>query len=138
MLDTRCTCTKLRRAARRLTEIYDEALRESGLTVAQFSLLRTIGRLGQPNISAIAEATGLDRSTLGRNLQPLLAQGLVEPVVSGDRRSRAVRLSEAGESRIAAALPAWERSQARIDARIGAEGRRTLFAVLGEIETLAA
>ncbi|MCB1787001.1 MAG: MarR family transcriptional regulator, partial [Gammaproteobacteria bacterium] len=77
MLSTTCHCTRLRRAAHAVTRLYDEALAATGLTVTQFSLLRTISRLDEPYITTLAEATGLERSTLGRNLRPLEKAGLV-------------------------------------------------------------
>ena len=45
MLPTQCLCTKLRRAARSVSRFYDEALADTGLKVAQFSLLRHLQRL---------------------------------------------------------------------------------------------
>ncbi len=72
-----CYCVNVRRAALALTARYDEALAPHGLKVTQFSLLHAVKRRGHPNLTELAEATGLDRSTLGRNLRGLEALGLV-------------------------------------------------------------
>lgn len=123
MLNSHCICTHLRRAARGVSRHYDEALEGFGINVAQFSLLRHLQRLDQPSISTLAEAMGLDRSTLGRNLRVLEAEGLVALAEGSDLRNRLVLLSEQGRACLLAATPAWERAQATLVANLG-EGQR--------------
>ncbi|MEG7362256.1 MarR family winged helix-turn-helix transcriptional regulator [Pseudomonas citronellolis] len=137
MLTTQCLCTQLRRAARGVTRVYDDALQGIGLTVAQFSLLRHLARLERPSISELAEAMGLDRSTLGRNLRPLQAEGLVElQGDAGDQRNRLVLLTAAGRERLEQGAQPWEAAQRRMYERLGVERREQLMALLGELETL--
>ncbi|MDF3931802.1 MarR family winged helix-turn-helix transcriptional regulator [Pseudomonas citronellolis] len=137
MLTTQCLCTQLRRAARGVTRVYDDALQDIGLTVAQFSLLRHLARLEQPSISALAEAMGLDRSTLGRNLRPLQADGLVELLGDADdQRNRLVQLTAQGRERLERGAQPWEDAQQRMFARLGEERREQLMALLGELEAL--
>src|SRR6188472_1527892 len=73
-----CVCGRLRRAARALTQMYDDTMAPCGLRITQFSLLRTLSREGPMRITALAAATLLDRTALSRNLEPLVAQGLVK------------------------------------------------------------
>lgn len=134
MLPTSCLCTQLRRASRGVTRRYDDALAAVGLGAAQFSLLRHVQRLGQPSISALAEAMGLDRSTLGRNLRVLEEQALLQLSEARDLRAREVSLTDAGERRIAQALPLWEQVQQELNLQLG-EGRRAELMQL--LETLA-
>ena len=134
MLDTQCTCTKLRRAARALTRLYDTALEPFGLTAAQFSLLRVSQRLGSVHISAFAEATGLERSTLGRNLRPLVASGWLSLSSGEDQRTQMVSLTASGKRLIAKALPAWQKVQSDVEKRLGAERRALLFAIASDME----
>ncbi len=75
-LSIACACGRLRRATRALTQLYDDAMAPAGLRVTQFSLLRTLARLGSLRITALAEATLLDRTALSRNLDPLVARRL--------------------------------------------------------------
>ena len=133
MLPTSCLCTQLRRASRGVTRRYDDALAGVGLGAAQFSLLRHVQRLGRPSISALAEAMGLDRSTLGRNLRVLEEQGLVQLREGLDLRAREIRLTEAGLQRIEQALPLWEKAQCELNARLGAERRTELMKLLDEL-----
>jgi len=123
MLTSECIGTHLRRAARGVSRHYDEALARFGINVAQFSLLRHLQRLDQPSITSLAEAMGLDRSTLGRNLKVLEAEGLVALTEGADQRNRVVLLTEAGKARLQDAGPAWERAQLTLVEQLG-EGQR--------------
>ncbi|WP_248919057.1 MarR family winged helix-turn-helix transcriptional regulator [Pseudomonas entomophila] len=126
MLTSECICTHLRRAARGVSRRYDEALAGFGINVAQFSLLRHLQRLDRPSITSLAEAMGLERSTLGRNLRVLEADGLVQLAEGDDQRNRVVLLSEAGRARLEAACPAWEQAQAQLVEQLG-EGQREVL-----------
>jgi DNA-binding MarR family transcriptional regulator len=132
-----CACTRVRRAARALTQLYDAALAPAGLTVAQYALMRTVIRLAEPTISVLALATGLDRSTLGRNLRLLAAAGFVDLAAGNDRRTRLVRVTVAGEAVLAGALPHWQWVQAEIATGLGPETRDQLYELLARIEDLA-
>jgi DNA-binding MarR family transcriptional regulator len=123
MLTSECICTHLRRAARGVSRHYDEALAGFGINVAQFSLLRHLQRLDRPSITTLAEAMGLERSTLGRNLRVLEAEGLVALADGDDQRNRVVLLTGAGETRLQAAHPAWEQAQLSLVEQLG-EGQR--------------
>lgn len=136
MLTTQCLCTKLRRSARAVTRVYDDALKGVGLTTAQFSLLRHLSRLDQPSISELAEAMGLDRSTLGRNLRPLEGEGLVRLDGGEDQRNRIVVLTPAGAERIERGRLAWDAAQVEVAEHLGETKRRQLEALLDELAAL--
>ena len=102
-----CACGRLRRAARALTQLYDDAMAPAGLRVTQFSVLRTLARLGAQRISDLAAAQLLDRTALSRNLDPLLERRLVKVVPGSDARTREVELTRAGRAALDAAMPYW-------------------------------
>ncbi|QXH52789.1 MarR family winged helix-turn-helix transcriptional regulator [Pseudomonas fakonensis] len=133
MLTSECICTHLRRAARGVSRHYDEALAGFGINVAQFSLLRSVQRLDKPSITTLAEAMGLERSTLGRNLRVLEAEGLVQLADGDDQRNRLVLLSEEGRARLQAAQPAWEHAQAQLVTQLGDGQRDTLVRLLEQL-----
>jgi DNA-binding MarR family transcriptional regulator len=117
--DTPCACATLRRAARAVTAAYDAALAPSGLRITQFSILRRLARLGPLPVTRLAAEAALDRSTMGRNLNPLERRGLVRiKVGNADQRERIAYLTAAGEAAIAAALPHWRKAQKRIAALV--------------------
>src|SRR5690606_24493942 len=88
-----CTCFRLRRAARQVSQLYDHALAGAGLTVNQYSLLRH-ARTPQ-SLGELAASLGMDRTTLTRNLRPLLRDGLLAEVRDEDPRRRVVALTAA-------------------------------------------
>jgi DNA-binding MarR family transcriptional regulator len=117
--ETPCACTTLRRAARAVTAAYDAALAPSGLRITQYSLLRRLARLGPLPVTRLAAEAALDRSTMGRNLNPLERRGLVRiEVGDADQRERFAYLTPAGEAAIEAALPHWRKAQERIAALV--------------------
>jgi DNA-binding MarR family transcriptional regulator len=110
-----CAGWNSRLAARRITQFLDRQLAGLGLTVAQLGLLAQIAALSDDTLGALAQRSGLDQSTLSRNLRTLEGEGLVEiAVVEADLRRRAVWLTETGARRLEAAIPAWRRAQARL------------------------
>jgi DNA-binding MarR family transcriptional regulator len=118
-----CTCAKLRRLSRRVTAVYDRELASAGLRVTQYSMLgviqREAGEDGMP-LTALAERLDMDRTTLTRNLRPLMAQGWAELVPSdSDARVRLARVTAAGTAAWAAARPHWKRAQLEVNRTLG-------------------
>lgn len=116
-----CTCFNLRKAARAVTQIYDAALKPIGLRATQFSLLAVVASIGAVDMTALAKAMVMDRTTLTRNLRPLLDRGLLEIAEGTDRRRRPVVLTTAGRDAFDRALPLWRDIQARMTADMGQE-----------------
>ena len=131
-----CACGRLRRAARALTQLYDDAMAPAGLRVTQFSLLRTLARDGALRISELAARQLLDRTALSRNLDPLLELGHVEVVRGRDARTREVAISRKGTAALRAAEPYWMRAQKEVARRVGADKLEALIMTLGELEAL--
>ena len=84
-----CAVLNLRRAARAVTNRYEDEMRALGLKATQFSLLVAAALRGPVNISALAELMVMDRTTLTRNLKSLQKRGLLRAVPGSDRRTRA-------------------------------------------------
>lgn len=129
-----CTCATLRRASRRLTQIYDDALQSSGLRVTQFSLLRAISRAGATSITGLADELLLDRTTMTRNIKPLERRGLIKIVIGEDQRERTVSLTGKGREALIRATPLWENAQALVRDRLGSKGLQALTSVLSRLE----
>jgi DNA-binding MarR family transcriptional regulator len=78
-------------------------------------------------LSELAQRTGLDQSTLSRNLQVLEAAGLVEIAADGaDARRRAVRLTGKGARSLEAGLVDWRRAHGELAKRLDPEAARRL------------
>jgi DNA-binding MarR family transcriptional regulator len=115
-----CTCFSLRKLARRTTNIYDEYLAPSGLTLTQYSLLSHLTRVSSdPDMRDLAELIGMDRTTLTRLLKPLEEAGLLGIRLCSDRRRRRIVLTDKGRSAWEKARPLWQRAQDDIAHRLG-------------------
>jgi DNA-binding MarR family transcriptional regulator len=123
-----CLLTRTRQIARVLTALYDEALRPLGINASQLSLLVLVAELGPLSRAALGRKNHHDRSTLTRNLQPLIAQGWVADSLPGtDGRSRALRVTQAGRDLLHAAGPGWEAAQQRAVSALGTQGASALM-----------
>lgn len=122
-----CPGWNSRLAARRISQFLDQALAESGLSVAQLGLMALVATAEDDRLGALARRAGLDQSTLSRNLQGLARAGLVEiAMVEKDQRRRAVWLTETGARQLQAAIPIWQRAQARTESVFWPELARRL------------
>jgi DNA-binding MarR family transcriptional regulator len=111
-----CLCLHAQRAARALARRFDEAFRPLGLTNGQFSLMMALNRPEPPTMSNIAAFLAMDRTTLTAALKPLERRGLVEIAVdSRDRRARRMKLTPAGRTLLATAVPVWRQTHDEID-----------------------
>lgn len=131
-----CVCARLRRATRAVTRAYDRVLEPHGVTVSQFSLLRHAGRLDGPTVSALAEATGHERSGLWRSLQPMVRDGLLSLSPGTDQRTRRVEVTAKGQALAEAAAPAWEDIQRQLGGALGEDRRAELLSLLEELEAV--
>ena len=130
-----CACFAIRRAARAITQHYDRMLRPSGLRATQFTLLTMLAISGPSPLSRVADRLGMERTTLTRNLRPLVARGLVTVGGDADRRVRSIAITGAGRRALVDALPLWRRAQHAVTKQLNAK----VFASLdGVTERLAA
>jgi DNA-binding MarR family transcriptional regulator len=106
-----CVCTAARRRSRDLTRVFEKAMRGSGLHVTQFTLLATLVQTGPIPTTRLADFQGLERTTLTRNLGPLVRDGFVRIDGGRDRRLRNVTITPAGEEVARRAFPFWEKAQ---------------------------
>ena len=131
-----CACGRLRRAARAMTQFYDDAIAPAGLHLTQFSLLLTLARHGPARITDLARRQLLDRTAMSRNLDPLVERGLVSIEPGRDARTRVAALTRAGTAALDAALPHWKHAQAQVARRLGTSKLDALITLLAEVEQL--
>jgi DNA-binding MarR family transcriptional regulator len=116
-----CNCTALRKATRRVSQLYDSALEPCGLRTTQRAILNQIARSGTPPIGELADALVMDRGALTHNLKPLERDGLVKISVDpNDRRNRLIALTASGRTRLAESEALWIRAQQGFEAAFGA------------------
>jgi DNA-binding MarR family transcriptional regulator len=112
---TTCAGWNSRLAARRITQFLDRELAETGFSVGQLGLMAQIATIADDTLASLARQTGLEQSTLSRNLRTLERSGLIEiAVVETDLRRRAVWLTETGARRLETAIPLWRKAHAKL------------------------
>lgn len=120
-----CTCFKLRKLTRAMSRLYDQHLAAAGLKTTQYSVLANAARAALP-VAALAECLGTERTTLTRNLKPLLEAGWVELLPGADSRQRIVTITGAGRAKLAAAYRHWRAAQTEFENLVGADAVREL------------
>jgi DNA-binding MarR family transcriptional regulator len=124
-----CTGARLRRLTRRVTAHYEHHLRTAGLKLSQYSLLVHLSETPE-SLSALANRMEIDRTTLSRNLQPLLDRGLVGETAGSDGRQRLFVLSASGARLRAAARKQWRQAQLALEHHLGSDFVANLHAQL--------
>ena len=129
-----CTCLRLRKASRRVSQIYDRHLASFGLTVTQYGVLGHVASFDGISIGALAEKLCMDPTTLTRNLSPLQRLNLVavEPD-RRDRRARRLRVTTRGREAFARAKSGWSRAQRYIERALGEVDAPALNAALDRV-----
>ncbi len=132
-----CACMNLRRASRAVTQFYDDILQPSGITVAQLSLLKQVKLSETPTISELAKQNRIDRTTLNRNLKPLVDAGLITVNPGKDPRTKLVRLTEPGDAALTQGWSLWGEAQEVIQDYLGEANLAILVNLLSKLEALA-
>jgi DNA-binding MarR family transcriptional regulator len=126
-----CTCFKLRKATRAMSRLYDHHMAAHGLKTTQYSLLVNVARAALP-IAELAERIGADRTTMTRNLKPLIEAHWVELKAGADSRQRIVTITAAGLQKIEAAATGWRTAQAELEQLLGRDAVRALHMQLDD------
>ena len=116
-----CTCSTIRKTARIVTQMYETALQPTGLKPGQLTLLAVLTNRGAMSMTNLADAMVMDRTTLTRNLKPLVRDGLISIESEEDQRVRVVGLTGKGTQKFKEAYPLWVEVQSRLVDGIGSE-----------------
>jgi DNA-binding MarR family transcriptional regulator len=106
-----CVGARMRRTSRALTAAYNAAFREAGIRSTQWPILAALRVAGSMSLGDLADAVGSDPSTISRNVQPLVRDGLVDFATDEDGRKRHARLTPRGVSTYNRAYRLWKRVQ---------------------------
>jgi DNA-binding MarR family transcriptional regulator len=135
--DLPCMCASFRRAARALTQLYDDALRPLGLRTTQFTILQALSLAGEVSQGQLGEILVLDSTTLTRTLAIMRHRKWIDTRRGSDGRERLLSLSEAGRAQLDRVSPAWLRVQDRLQSQFGDERWRGLFQQNREMTSVA-
>ena len=116
-----CACFDLRKAMRAVSRMYDDFLRDAGINVTQFSLLRLIRTEKEISVSTLSRYMVMDRTSITRALAPLERDGLINSWTGPDKRVRIVSLTKRGDKLVTDAEPRWRQAQKALMEAIGDE-----------------
>ena len=114
-----CASANLRRAARMVSQFYEQELRPAGVRGPQFTLLQALKRAPGISQKQLAELLGMDSTTLTRTLALLRRRGWLRSEPGADRRALRLGLTRAGEKEYERALPYWQAAQKRLKQALG-------------------
>ena len=126
----------MRRAARAVSEIYDNIMAPTGLHANQFTLLIPAYLAQGLTINQLARLVDLDRTTLARNLKVLEDRGFISLRPGADQRTRVIAITDLGRQALLDALPLWEKAQQQIRDHLGEAHLAEFLGYLDKLETL--
>jgi len=132
-----CMCASLRRAARALTQLYEQALRPLGLRATQFTVLQALEQAGEVSQGELGQMLVMDSTSLTRTLEIMRRRGWIVKRPGKDQRERRLSLSPAGRERLRSATPAWEKAQARLRQQLGNEPWTELLKLATQVTNVA-
>jgi DNA-binding MarR family transcriptional regulator len=140
--DLACTNTALRRAARRLGQLYDDAMGPAGLKATQAAMLSKIEEFSAntpnegPTLQMLAERLGIQISALTHAMKPLLRDGLIKVRQDDeDKRTKHAILTASGKARLKEALRLWAGVNNRVEAVLGPGSAQTLRALADSVSS---
>ena len=122
-----CTCFELRKLTRTVTRLYDQHLAKTGLKTTQYSLLMHVKHAPMP-VTQLAAAMGIERTTLTRNLKPLLDAGWITLETGADPRQRIATITVDGRDKVRSGRVAWRAAQDALEQALGKEAVAGLHA----------
>jgi DNA-binding MarR family transcriptional regulator len=125
-----CACFDLRKTTRAVSRMYDGFLRDKGLNITQFSLLRLIRNEKELSISTLGRYMAMDRTSITRALAPLERDGLIDSRPGADKRIRIVSVTSKGRRLIENAAPEWHKAQQALMEIIGEDRWRAMSTLL--------
>jgi len=132
-----CLCSSFRRTARALSQVYEEAMRPTGLRITQFTILQALARTGEVKQGRLGEILVMDSTSLTRTLRIMRQQGWIAERRGEDQRERWLKLSKAGEAKLKIATASWEKVQARVQAKLGEAGWKNLMQGTNQVTGMA-
>jgi DNA-binding MarR family transcriptional regulator len=126
-------------ATRIVARHYDRALAPVGLTTNAYSLLSRLEREGAQTVGSLAAGLAMDRTTLSREIAPLVERGYVDyRPGEHDRRQRVLAVTRSGAALVKRAKPLWAKAQAELATTFGSERTDGLMSELHDLIGAAA
>ncbi|MAK60475.1 MAG: MarR family transcriptional regulator [Ponticaulis sp.] len=136
-IGSRCAGVRTLMTARTVARLFDQQMKQVGLTGTQFTLLVAIGSRQFGSISELGQTLCIEKSTLSRNLRPLIEDGLIERDTKSTGRAIVHRLTSEGEARLKAAYPIWQGVQDGLEDKLGVDEVRDGYRFMAKLRHAA-
>jgi DNA-binding MarR family transcriptional regulator len=114
-----CVASKVRRLSRKVSRIYDEELRSHRVKISQVAILVAVARLGPVQPVTLGRRLSIEKSTLTRNVQRMVAQGWISARPGPEGNTQLLTLTPKGARLLRQAAPRWRRAQKRAQTLLG-------------------
>ena len=131
-----CHCTNMRQISRKITNIYDEFLKPSNLNVTQYSLISNLKRVQPIKMNDFSKVVKLDRTTLVRNLKPLINLSLIEIRSIDKSKAQLLELSQKGIELRNEGYKYWQKAQEYIEQTINHAELEIFYTIVKKMESL--
>jgi len=128
MLLQDCFLHRIRLLSRRITNVYDEALKPMDLKVTQMNMLGVVTKLGPISPADMCQKLQMDKSTLSRNVDRLIEYGWLEHIPGENNRSHQLSITEKGKRIMKKASTYWKQAQAKTKKILGKKGSEAVMA----------
>jgi DNA-binding MarR family transcriptional regulator len=122
-----CVSFNLRRFNRAITQFYVGEMDSIDLKPTQVTLLASLAGRESATMAEFSEWLGMDRTTLVRNLRPLLRRKLVRQVAAQGSRRQDIQLTDQGLAYLMRVFPLWEKAQEKVEATLGKSRWQSIF-----------
>jgi len=128
-----CLAHTLRRADRKVSQIYNEHMAPLGIRGTQFSVLRAIHKFSTTTASQIQETLTMEQTTVSRALKPLVRDGYIRIGEGATKREKSLTLTSAGETLYQQGLGPWGKAQRKMREILGQGQDDILIALSNKI-----
>ena len=119
-----CFAVRVRLLNRVVTGVYDDALRPLGIKVSQLNVLVVVANNDSPTPTKIGKVLHMEKSTLSRNVDRMVARGWLRIATGKDVRTHRVSMTSKGRALLDKSLPLWQQAQEKTEALLGERATR--------------
>jgi len=131
-----CHCINMRRSSRKITAIYDEFLKPCKINITQYSFLANLKKVQPIKMNDFAQIVNLERTTLVRNIKPLINQDLVEFQNIEKSKAQLLALTQKGLGLQIKAQNYWQKAQNYVEQTIQNHNLELFYKIIEKIDYL--
>ncbi len=123
-----CISGKVMKISRITSAIFRKHLKSFGVTNSQLSLLFVLSKKGGQTQTQLVTITGLEKSSLNRNLERLFGNGNLTK-----ENFPLIEITYKGKKKVNEMIPVWEEAMKEVRELLGENGEEALNVVLGKL-----